>query len=463
MVSAITKVFPVPVAPSSVWWRIPLERPSTRRSMAAGWSPVGWNGATSLKSGTARSYHSARSLWNSRSSLASRSAGGAGTNGSSPEVWTGGTVPLGTERRVAHGRAAVRRRDRRPRTQPERARHPPRRRRRRPGGQSMEVEYKDPSRRGRWIVVLGVVLAVVAGGAAFFLINNAQQKASTTGLKTVSGYVAARPILANKPIAADDIALRSDIPLDGTNADVIRDPAVLVDHLLAIDMPSGQLLTANLLASGTGGLGFSILRPDETVAPDSEAWRAVAITVSDDRAVGGVIGAGMLVDVFVTASVTVEPAPGAAGPSADPGAVTAASTNNNSIGSGYYSDRSTKITYQAMQILARSGTYYILKVPLGVAEEIAHMQADGTPQFSLALRADQDTRILDVSGLGETTNRIIERYGLPVPESIPSRGRPYPTNPPIPAITPPPSPSPSAAPAASGDLGSVPVQSPATP
>src|SRR3954447_5533124 len=118
-----------------------------------------------------------------------------------------------------------------------------------------------------------------------------------------------------------------------------------------------------------------------------------------------------------------------------------------------------------MQILARSGTYYILKVPLGVAEEIAHMQADGTPQFSLALRPDQDTRILDVSGLGETTNRIIERYGLPVPESIPSRGRPYPTNPPTPSIPPPPSPSPaaSAAPAASGDVGNVPVQSPATP
>jgi len=325
----------------------------------------------------------------------------------------------------------------------------------------MEVEYRDPSRRGRWIVVLGVVLAVVAGGAAFFLINNAQQKASTTGLKTVSGYVAARPILANKPIAADDIALRGDIPLDGTNADVISDPAVLVDHLLAVDVPQGQLLTTNLLASGTVGLGFSILRPDETVAPDSQAWRAVAITVSDDRAVGGVIGAGMLVDVFVTATVAVEPPPGAPAASTDPGAVAATTVSTNSVGAGYYSDRSTKITYQAMQILARSGTYYILKVPLTVAEEIAHMQADGTPQFSLALRPDQDTRILDVSGLGETTNRIIERYGLPVPESIPSRGRPYPTNPPIPSLTPPPSPSP--APAASGDLGSVPVQSPATP
>jgi Flp pilus assembly protein CpaB len=323
----------------------------------------------------------------------------------------------------------------------------------------MEVEYKDPSRRGRWIVLLGVVLAVVAGGAAFFLINNAQQKAGTTGLKTVSGYVAARDILANKAMVSDDIVLRNDIPLDATNASLITDQNALVGHLLAVDVPAGQPLTSNLLASGTVGLGFSILKPDETVAPDSEAWRAVAITVSDDRAVGGVIGKGMKVDVFVTATVSVEPPPGAPVANQSPAAVTAAS--NNEVGSGYYSDRSTKITYQDMEILARSGTYYILKVPLTVAEEIAHMQADGTPQFSLALRPDQDARILDVSGLGETTNRIIERYGLPVPETIPSRGRPYPTNPPIPAVTPPPSPS--ASPAASGDLGSVPQQSPATP
>ena len=51
---------------------------------------------------------------------------------------------------------------------------------------AMEMEYKDPSKRGRWIVLLGVVLAVVAGGAAFFLINNAQQQAGQSGLKTRS-------------------------------------------------------------------------------------------------------------------------------------------------------------------------------------------------------------------------------------------------------------------------------------
>jgi len=40
----------------------------------------------------------------------------------------------------------------------------------------MEMEYKDPSRRGRYIVIAGVILAAVAGGAAFFLINQAQQQ-----------------------------------------------------------------------------------------------------------------------------------------------------------------------------------------------------------------------------------------------------------------------------------------------
>jgi len=54
----------------------------------------------------------------------------------------------------------------------------------------MEMEYKDPSKRGRWIVLTGVVLAVVAGGAAFFLINNAQQQAGQSGLKTTTGVVA---------------------------------------------------------------------------------------------------------------------------------------------------------------------------------------------------------------------------------------------------------------------------------
>ncbi len=312
----------------------------------------------------------------------------------------------------------------------------------------MEMEYKDPSRKGRWIVLLGVVLALVAGASAFFLINNAQQQAGTTGLKTVQGYVAAGPILARKPITTEDILLREDIPLDATNATVISDATQLVGHLLAVDVSQGQLLTANLLASGTAGLGFAIIPVGEVVAPDAEAWRAVSITVSDDRAVGGVLGAGMNVDVFITATVSVPEAPPVI--ASDPAATPAPA---RSALSGFESGRSTKITYQDMRILARAGTYYILKAPLVVAEEISHMQADGSAQFSLALRPDQDLRVMDASGLGATTNRIIERYGLPIPAPYPTLNGPKSSNPPIPAITPPPSP---AAPSGQPDVTPVP-------
>lgn len=312
----------------------------------------------------------------------------------------------------------------------------------------MEMEYRDPSKKGRWIVLLGVVLALVAGGAAFFLINNAQQQAGTSGLKTVAGYVAARPILARAAIANEDLVLRQDIPLDGTNGGAISDPTQLVGRIVAVDIAQGQLLTSNLLASGTAGLGFAILKPDETVAPDSEAWRAVSITVPDDRAVGGVLGPGMKVDVFITTQVSVpeEPPVLPATPDASPGATPAPRV---SLLEGYESGSSTKISYQGVTILSRAGTQYIIKVPLVVAEELSHLQAAGAAPFSLALRPDQDARILDVSGLGATTNRIIQRYGILIPETYPALGEPLPSNPPIPALTPPPSPEPLPVPSAS--------------
>jgi hypothetical protein len=104
----------------------------------------------------------------------------------------------------------------------------------------------------------------------------------------------------------------------------------------------------------------------------------------------------------------------------------------------YYTDRSTKITYQDMVILSRQGSFYIVKATLPVAEEISHLQTSGTAQFSFALRPEIDTRILDASALGATTNRIILRYGLPLPEVYPPGSGPLATPPPIPEITPPP-------------------------
>ncbi len=292
----------------------------------------------------------------------------------------------------------------------------------------MEMEYRDNSRRGKIIIVIGVILAVAAGGAAFFLLSQAQQQAGQGSLQRVAVVVAAHDIPPRTPIEAEDLLVR-EVPLDPTNErGIVTDPTQLVGRVLAVPALQGQMVTTNMLASSATGGQFSILDPTETVAPDSEAWRAVSMTVPDDRAVGGLHVPNQTVDVIVTATVNVP---------------------EGLSEEGYYTDKSTKITYQDMVILAKSGSSYIMKATLAVAEEITHLQAAGNAQFSMVLRPEIDTRFADASRLGQTTNLIIQRYGLPIPVAYPPGDGPIPT--PEPTPTPPaatvsPSGSPSPAP-----------------
>ena len=263
----------------------------------------------------------------------------------------------------------------------------------------MEMEYQDPRRRGRYIIVLGVLLAVAAGGAAFYLINQAQQNAGASGIQKVPVVVATRVIPARKPVETDDVMVR-EVPVDKTNEQgVISDPSKVIGRILAVSVLEGQMVTTNLLASAATGGQFSIIGPGETIGPGSENWRAVSITVPDDRAVGGLIEANATVDVFVTATVNVP-------------------QEQLDLGR-FYTDKSTKLTYQNVLVLAKSSTFYVLKVSEPIAEEISHLQASGSAQFSLALRPEDDTRTVDASKLGETTNLIIQRYGLPIPQTYP--------------------------------------------
>jgi Flp pilus assembly protein CpaB len=294
----------------------------------------------------------------------------------------------------------------------------------------MEMEYRDPSKRGKLVIVIGIALAIAAGAAAFVLINQAQQQAGQSGLQKVSVVVATRPIPARKPVEAGDVVVR-EIPLDATNsaAIAITKPDDVIGRVLAVSVFQDQMLTVNMLASTSTGGQFSILEPGETVGPDSEAWRAVSITVPDNLAVGGMIQAGMTVDILASATVNVP---------------------QDLLDSGkYYTDKSTKIMYQNMIILAKGGGFYILKATLAVAEEITHLQAAGNATFSMLLRPEADLRTVDATTLGETTNRIIAKYGLPVPEVYPPGNGPLPTPLPTPSITPVPSVAPSGSPAPS--------------
>lgn len=298
----------------------------------------------------------------------------------------------------------------------------------------MDPEFPDERRRSRTVIILGVVLALAAGAAAFYLINQAQQQAGQAATQKIPAVVAVQVIPAREVIDAADIEVRM-VPIDPSNASgIIADPEDVIGRIPAVSILQGQLITTNMLASVDEGGQFSILGPDETVGPDSEAWRAVSLTVSDDLAVGGMLRAGQSVDVFVTVVVNV------------PADVV--------LDGRFYPDRATKITYQDMVILARKDAFYVVRADLRVAEEISHLQATGNATFSLALRPDEDTRMADATSLGETTNRIIEKYGLPIPEVYPVGSGPVQT--PVPTVTPAPLPSPSSSPPTPESSPSIP-------
>src|SRR4051812_38905961 len=63
----IENVFPLPVTPSRTWSLRPFARPSLSDSIALGWSPVGSNGATSLKTGMSASVYQPQHEPNGRS------------------------------------------------------------------------------------------------------------------------------------------------------------------------------------------------------------------------------------------------------------------------------------------------------------------------------------------------------------------------------------------------------------
>ncbi|HET9682421.1 MAG TPA: SAF domain-containing protein [Candidatus Limnocylindrales bacterium] len=280
------------------------------------------------------------------------------------------------------------------------------------------MEYRDNSRRGKLIIALGLILALVAGATSFFLLSQASQSAGQGPLQKLTVVVAAKDIQARTPVVAGDVAL-AEVPLDATTqTGIVTKVDDVVGKVLAVPVLTGQPIYKTMIASSSSGSGFSILGPTETVGPDSEAWRAVSITIPDDRAVGGLLTVGQTIDVIMTATVNV-PAPYAS--------------------AGYYADFSTKVTYQDVVILARVESQYVIRCSLAVAEEISHFQATGTAQFSAALRPDQDVRYADVTKLGATTNRILQKYGLPWPVVYPAASGPIPPQPPLQTPTPPPS------------------------
>src|SRR5829696_4253719 len=103
----------------------------------------------------------------------------------------------------------------------------------------MEMEYKDTNRRGKFVIIVGVILAIAAGAASFYLINQAQQTAGQGDLQKTAVVVALQNIPARTPILAAALEVREIVLDEATQVGIVKDPLQLVGKVLAIPVAIG--------------------------------------------------------------------------------------------------------------------------------------------------------------------------------------------------------------------------------
>lgn len=318
----------------------------------------------------------------------------------------------------------------------------------------MEMEFKDPTRRRRMVfVTVGLAVAAIAGVGAFTLASGGNAPAPEAAKRAV--LVAAHDVAARTTLAVEDVTIRQ-VPVDEALSAAYTEAGLVVGRVTAVPIYTDQQMTPNLFASDQAGTDFSILGADQQVTADSPYWRAVAVQVPDERAVGGEIKAGDHVDLFVSVDIKVL----MVDPEGNYQTVDTADAN------GMQSGKSTKITYQDVEVLKADtdAAMYVLKVDLHQAEQIYHVVQEAPDSFSLALRPQADTRVADPSQYGVTTDRLVMTYLYPVPQLVDLTqllgGQSTTYRPPQYGSLPPPAPAPGSSPAPTTAPSPSPVASP---
>jgi Flp pilus assembly protein CpaB len=269
----------------------------------------------------------------------------------------------------------------------------------------MEMEFKDTGRRRRLLLIfLGAALALAAAYGAFVIASKGGP-AQEVVKKAV--LVAARDIPARTAVTATDLTIRQ-VPIDEALSQSYDSQDAVVGRITSVPIYTDQQITPNLFATSTADADFSILGPNDQVTATSPEWRAVAVQIPAERAVGGEVKAGQHVDLVVSVEfklLTQNP-DGTLGECV------------SSIASQFQCGRSTKITFQDIEVLKSTpdDEMYVFKMDLHQAEQVSHVIQEAPDSFTMVLRPDEDTRDVDLSQYGTTTDRLIMTYFYPAPQ-----------------------------------------------
>jgi Flp pilus assembly protein CpaB len=269
----------------------------------------------------------------------------------------------------------------------------------------MEMEFKDTGRRRRMVlIVLGLALAVSAGFGAFTL---ASKGAPAEQVAKKGVLVAARDIPARTTVSSDDVTIKQ-VPVTEALSQAYAGQGDVLGRVTSVPIYSGQQVTPNLFATADADSDFSILAPGELVTADSPDWRAIALDIPKDRAVGGEIKSGDHVDLVVSVQIDL----------LLPNADGTYSKCDVTTPSQFTCGKSTKITFQDVEVLKAmpDDDTYVFKVNLMQAEQISHIAEEGPDSFTMVLRPAEDTRTVDTSQYGTTDDRLIMTYLFPAPQ-----------------------------------------------
>lgn len=256
-------------------------------------------------------------------------------------------------------------------------------------------------RRARLFTILGLVLALIAG-LGTYLYTSQSQTAGPPPVQTAPVVVATRDLLPRQAIAAADVTI-AQYPVDLIPPGAVSNPENAIGKVLIAPVGKGEPVTPLRWSVQQGQSTFTVLPAGVELTSATPNFRAISISVPEANAVGGNLVPGDVVDIIATVNLNPTtfflPAPPAL---PDP---------------LHVADFSTKVILEGVDILAKAGSIYTIRVPdLDTAERLVYLQASGG-SLVLLLRAPKDERIISTDG--KNFPRIYQEFKFPTTTRIP--------------------------------------------
>jgi len=161
-------------------------------------------------------------------------------------------------------------------------------------------------RRGRVIILLGVILALItAGGAYYFLQQGVAPPPEEEEIRTKPVLIALEPIEARTEILVEAVGTE-EWPEDLVPANALSDPAQAVGKRALVPIVEGQIILSDMLIDKQRAIEEGTFAA--FAIPEGKV--AFAVPVDDMHTVAGAIQAGDFVDVLVTITFEAQKATG---------------------------------------------------------------------------------------------------------------------------------------------------------